>query len=80
LYNIICLLELLDIKNLLSDDLSNELLLFEDNEFNVLFFVDIFNEKEPILLLPEPSRAKVLLFSNKEFKFFFIFSTILLDE
>lgn len=71
MYNIICLLELLDIKNLL---------LFEDNEFNVLFFVDIFNEKEPILLLPEPSRAKVLLFSNKEFKFFFIFSTILLDE
>ena len=44
-----------------------KLLLFEDNEFNVLFFVDIFNEKESKLLLPEPSRAKVLLLSNEEF-------------
>ena len=57
-----------------------KLLLFEDNEFNVLFFVDIFDEKEPKLLLSEPSRAKVSLLSNEKFALLFIFLTILLDK
>jgi hypothetical protein len=57
-----------------------KLLLFDQNEFNLLFSVDEFNEEEFILLLSEPSKTKLLLFSNEEFVLLFKVLTILLDE
>ena len=65
---------------LLINSLIELLLLLNENEFKVIFPDDVFKKEEPILLLLEPSTAKVLLFPNEKFVLLFIFTTKLLDE